>query len=73
MKRELAYDITNHLTPQVLKTLEEFADYKIDVAKKNLVGAQDMETVRREQGVVRAMEDLKKIRAMAVDVLKMEK
>lgn len=74
MKRELARDIVELLnTPAHVEMICEYADYQIERAKTALSFAHDIEEVRREQGRIRGMEELKKIRDVAAGVLAKEK
>ncbi len=70
MDKKLATDILQVIdTPQAVDVISAYAEYKIQHAYSVMKGSDDMNQICRLQGVVSAMEQLKKIRDTALGVL----
>jgi hypothetical protein len=72
MKKQLANTILNSFTPQSLTALGEYLDEKIAFHKELLVHAQSMDVLRENQGAIKALENVKRMRddAIAVSAMK---
>ena len=70
MDKQLARDLLKVFdTPETVNTISAYADYEIKKANKGLQTIVDTTEIFRLQGVVRSMEILKSVRAIAEGTL----
>lgn len=73
MNKELARSVLKVIdTPSAQAVIEAYADQEINKAHSSLEGVSDLIQMARQQGVILAMKELKKLRERAVLVKEKE-